>query len=583
MATSRRPRSNPFDANLQEVIKLEKERAVAAAVAPLEQQIGQQTVVIDTMGQKLREQNELLVKHMSMPFGYATVLTAQDEPNPDLFKRDALIRRVGLTNYQRGKIVGDQVVDGKALCRFKESEEDEILEIGIGCQPQIRLLEPADDGTSVTILVGDKPFQIGGYPEMELKPGDTVLITTDNQKPPTIIAKTQAVMPGTVANVTDVFKNGVAEVQGPGGAAKAVIAPEGIKSGDRVVLDHQNMVIIDVLPPVGNSLFKIADDLSVSWDDIGGLDDAKLELQQAIEWPITKKAVFAHYGTPIPKGILLYGPPGCGKTLCGKACFTSLAQLHGAEVKETGFIYCKGPEILDKFVGNSEAAIRDLFARGEDHYKKHGYPALLFIDEADAILRKRGTDAGCSGILNTIVPQFLSEMDGLTASHTIVMLASNRPDTLDPAVIRDGRINKRIKVRRPNEETAFDVLNIHLRDIPLHETNIDEVCARLMADIFSKSKVLYKVNGEYMFYLGHALSGSMLAGFVEEAKMFAIARDTSDSLTGITLDDFQASVVKLYESHQDVSHDYDLEDFAEEHGICGELSVIKMNSRHGDR
>ena len=582
MSGNRREINSPFSGELQEVIRLEKARAVEEAVAPLETRLESQSTIIDTMGQKLKEQQEMLVKHLTKPFGYATVLDVENDPDPLMFKHGKPVRHVGLTNYIRGKIVGHDVVDGKISCEFTEGETEEFA-IGInGDAAQIRLMEPEDDGTSVSILVGDKPYKLNGCPEMNLASGDTVLITADPNTGPSIIAKTAAVMPGPVAEVTEVFEGGMIEIQGPGGASKAVRGREGINQGDRVVLCHQSMTILAVLPKKGGSLFKVTDDLKVSWDDIGGLDYAKKELQQVIEWPVTRKAVFEHYGTPIPKGVLLYGPPGCGKTLCGKACFTSLAALHGAEVKETGFIYCKGPEILDKYVGNSELAIRQLFRRGEEHYQMHGYPALLFIDEADAILRKRGSDAH-SGILNTIVPQFLSEMDGLAASHTVVMLASNRPDMLDPAVVRDGRVDKRIKIKRPNEETANDVLAIHLKGVPLWNVDVDEICARLMADIFSKGKALYKVNNEHMFYLGNALSGGMLKGFVEEAKMHAIDRDTEDSLTGVTLEDFRSAVEKIYQSHQDVSHDYDLDDFAEEKGICGELSVIKMNNRHGDR
>ena len=574
--------SNAFEGDMSDVIRAEKARAVEAAITPLEENLASNALIIDTMSRKLQEQQELLVKHLTKPFGYATVLDVNDDPDPVLFKKGKVVRHTGLTNYMRGKIVGDSVVDGKISCEFREGEIEDFV-IGInGEDAQIRLMEPEDDGTSVSILIGDKPVYLGGSPELKLEPGDTVLITLDPQAPPSIVVKTHSVMPGSVAEVIEVFENGTLEVQGPGGASKAVRGREGVAQGDRVVLDHQSMTVIDVLPKKGGSLFKVNDDITVSWDDIGGLDYAKKELQQVIEWPVTRKAVFEHYGSPIPKGILLYGPPGCGKTLCGKACFTSLAALHGAEVKETGFIYCKGPEILDKYVGNSELAIRQLFRRGEEHYAEHGYPALLFIDEADSILRKRGNDTH-SGILNTIVPQFLSEMDGLSSSHTIVILATNRPDMLDPAVVRDGRINKRVKIKRPNDETAADVLAIHLKGVPLWDTSVDEICARLLADIFSKTKALYKVNNEHMFTLGDALSGGMLKGFVDEAKMQAIDRDTSEKLTGVTLADFKFAVQKIYESHQDVAHDYDLEDFAEEKGICGELSVIKMNNRHGDR
>lgn len=552
-----------------------------------DKRISEQASIIQAQGVKIQELHGKLVNCLSQPYGYATVLEVVDTPDPALFLTDKQVRKVGSTQHLRGKIVtaeeGEEEAEGKVKCAF--GDESDWYHIGTHGPAEVRIIDPkgfdAEDGSSISILIGDKPIQLTGCPELKLNYGDTVLTIISQDAPPKIIKKTNSVMPGATAEVVNVLENKRLVVQSTGSNASKCVIGENVKVGDSVVLDHLGMVVIDVIPKKTVD-FKVAAHLNVSWDDIGGLVGAKKSLRQVIEWPVTRKSVFEHYGTPTPKGVLLYGPPGCGKTLCGKACFTSLAKLHGADVQDTGFIYCKGPEILDKFVGNSELAVRQLFRRGEEHYKTHGYPALLFIDEADAILRKRGSGMQ-GGVIDSIVPQFLSEMDGLESSHTIVMLASNRPDMLDPAVVRDGRIDRRIKIKRPNEATAQDILEIHLKAVPLWETSVDEICSVMMSEVFSSAKGLYRINGEHMFTLGDALSGGMLKGFVDEAKMFAIDRDSEDSLTGVSLMDFKASIEKIYHSHQDVSHDYDVQDFAEENGITGELSVVKMNDKHGDR
>src|SRR5208283_4208865 len=175
--------------------------------------------------------------------------------------------------------------------------------------------------------------------------------------------------------------------------------------------------------------------------------------KEAIELPFTHKDIFAHYNKKPPKGLLLYGPPGCGKTLVGKATTNSLANIFGAKAISSGFIYVKGPEILNMYVGESGRRIREIFQRGRKHFDKYKFPAVIFIDEAEAVLSERGTSRS-SDVDKTIVPMFLSEMDGLDENHAIVMLATNRPKMLDPAVVREGRVDRHIKVSRPTVETA---------------------------------------------------------------------------------------------------------------------------------
>lgn len=260
------------------------------------------------------------------------------------------------------------------------------------------------------------------------------------------------------------------------GSPRRVVCSIEIEDGDRVLVDANNTVALKNYGK-DTTKFSFDGDTGITWDDVGGLEKAKQALKEAIELPNKHPDLFKKYNKRIPKGVMLYGPTGTGKTLLAKAAATSLATIHGTSAKSTGFIYVKGPELLNMWVGNTEAEIRGLFARGRDHFKKNGYPAILFIDEADAILGARGGSShGSEGTLaNTIVPQFLSEMDGLQDSGVFVLLATNRPDVLDPAVTRDGRIDRKVAVLRPEQQAAGDILKIHLRNRPLSGADVNTI------------------------------------------------------------------------------------------------------------
>lgn len=340
-------------------------------------------------------------------------------------------------------------------------------------------------------------------------------------------------------------------------------APE---AGDRVMVDATCNVVIRNLG-ADLSKFSFQGSTGISWDDIGGLHDAKADMQEAIELPSMYPELYRSYGKKPVRGVMLYGPAGCGKTLLAKAAATSMSKTHGASASLTGFIYVKGPELLDKFVGQTEAQIRSLFARGREHFRKHGYPAVLFIDEADAILGKRGARLNM-GTETTVVPQFLSEMDGLNESGCIVLLATNRPDTLDPAVTRDGRIDRKVKVTRPTRDGAEEVFKLHLRGKPLTEKA--EVFACRAADmIFDPKYELYEVvlkdKSTKSFTLGNLVNGAMIAGMIDNASTAAMRRDikSGGKARGIALADFQHAVDKLFVQNQHTNHETELEEFCE--------------------
>ena len=351
------------------------------------------------------------------------------------------------------------------------------------------------------------------------------------------------------------------------------------EAGDQVLTDPGGLVAIRNYGK-SKERFNFDGDTGVSWDDIGGLDVAKDALREAIELPAAHGELFKKYGKRISKGVLLYGPAGCGKTLLAKAAATSLANVFGAKAKSTGFIYVKGPELLDKWVGNTESMIRGLFARARSHKKDHGYPAILFIDEADSLLASRGSNY--QSMNQTIVPQFLSEMDGLDESGAFVLLATNRPDILDPAVVRDGRIDRKVGVSRPGRDVAQSVFKIHLRNRPMSKcTSMDEAVAVASNYAYDDRWVIYDVSWESkgqkhvsQMRFRDLISGASLAGIVEGAASRALKRDIAGkSFTGIKKEDLVESISAMFIENLEVNHDLAINDFA--NGLGGKVVEVQ--------
>lgn len=323
-----------------------------------------------------------------------------------------------------------------------------------------------------------------------------------------------------------------------------------LEEGDKVVLDPSGSVVLSVLPRAKKA-FEFEENTGVSWADIGGQPEAKRAFIEAIELPLTNPDLFTFYGKKAPSGIVAYGPPGCGKTMLGKATATSVAALSGKD-RRSAFLYVKGPELLDPYVGVTEAMIRGLFERARVHYSKHGTKAVIFIDEADALLGARGR--GWTTMEKTVVPQFLSEMDGLGTSAAIVILATNRIDQLDPAVIREGRMDRKIAVERPDEKAAADILKLHLRGVPL-AVKADDVKNRLAteiaADVYDRQRRMFEVmtdDGGRTIHMSDLVSGAMLAGVIGTAQSLAMQDDLErgGKPRGVSLLHFQEAVDQVF-------------------------------------
>lgn len=440
----------------------------------------------------------------------------------------------------------------------------------------------------VVINAGGKTVEVEAGAHKGLRPGQTVKVSGETLQIIEVVDDAPAA--GEVVPVVRVANATMAEVD-RNGASRAVTYHGALEEGDRVVLDQSGSVVVANLgkPPDDCAL---SEPTGVTWDDIGGLAEAKAQLREAVEYPSQHAGLMARYGKKPIRGVLLYGSPGCGKSLLGKAAATALAAIHGASAAAGAFFYVKGPELLNMYVGNTEQNIRNLFMAARRHKKQHGFPALIFIDEADAILGKRSSGLGGVGaaMSNTVVPAFLAEMDGLQDSGALVLLATNRPDTLDPAIVRDGRIDRRIRVTRPSQSDAVDILTKHFACAPL-TMPIDEAAHAAAAALYDKSPALYRVRkhssvGAGMAVtLGHMTSGAMLAGVVGRATSIAMQRELDgQGPEGVTAADIRAAVAQTFSQSRDMNHADELAEFCDgwQHEVAGVEKVTHRASANAN-
>jgi proteasome-associated ATPase len=348
-----------------------------------------------------------------------------------------------------------------------------------------------------------------------------------------------------------------------------------LKAGDEVRIDPSLHVAIEKMEDRKATSHLLDEVPTVTWEQIGGQTEAIAAIKKAIEYPLLHAGTFQRFKFTQPKGFLLYGPPGCGKTLIGQAAAASLSKLVGESAQATtgakgdkppvtrgAFLHIKGPEILNMWLGESERMVRDLFAQARARRKEGALP-FIFIDEAESVLGTRRASRSFN-ISSTLVPMFCSEMDGIESLHDVVIiLASNRPDLIDPAVLRPGRIDRKIKVSRPNRDSAGAILNVYLTDdLPLDRQWVDQhggdrkkasadLVEHALSAVFARNdenrllSIRLRSGQNKVLYRSDLISGAILASIVQRAKEQAIERVIAaggSDQGGMTLDDLVNSV-----------------------------------------
>lgn len=374
-----------------------------------------------------------------------------------------------------------------------------------------------------------------------------------------------------------------------------------LRAGDSVRLDQSGAVILERLarPEVEHLVLEEVPD--VSYEDIGGLTNQIEAITDAVELPFLHAELFVEHELPAPKGILLYGPPGCGKTMIAKAVANSLAQKVRQRKAELGeenaearsyFYNIKGPELLNKFVGETERQIRLVFQRAREK-SAQGWPVIVFFDEMESLFRTRGTGVS-SDMESTIVPQLLAEIDGVeTLQNVIVIGASNREDLIDPAILRPGRLDVKIKIERPDRDAAEAIFSRYLTtDIPICEIEVEELgggdpqkAVQAMVENAIHEMYLEEPQNEFLeityqngdkevTYFKDFASGAMIENMVRRAKKLAIKRFLETGEKGIRSQDLVDSVFQEFKEHEDLPNTTNPDDWARISGRKGERIVF---------
>jgi proteasome-associated ATPase len=358
-----------------------------------------------------------------------------------------------------------------------------------------------------------------------------------------------------------------------------------LRSGDQVRLDPRSNLLLEQLPRPEVEDLLLEEVPDISYADIGGLDEQIEQIADAVELPFLHQDLFAEHRLPAPKGILLYGPPGCGKTLIAKAVANSLAKKVADTIGEgkgrSYFINIKGPELLNKYVGETERQIRLVFQRAREK-SEEGWPVIVFFDEMDSMFRTRGSGIS-SDMESTIVPQLLAEIDGVEGLRNVIVIgATNREDLIDPAILRPGRLDVKIKIERPNVDAARQIFARYLTDeIPIAPTDsvpamIDATVAEMYRDddVNRFLEVTYQNGDKEVLYYKDFASGAMIENIVRRAKKLAIKRVIAGGEKGVRTEDLLASIKQEYKEHEDLPNTTNPDDWAKISGKKGERIVF---------
>ena len=491
----------------------------------------------------------------------------------------------------KGRLAAATAQNEKLSYTLRESREhiaalrDEVDKLTRPPSPYGVVASRNDDGTLDIHSMGRKMrVEVDPTLEMdEIEPGDEVYLNDSSA----VIGHRRSDPVGEVATLQHLLEDGVRVVVTGRGDEERVCELAGslrgtrLRLGDRVRIDPRASVVLEVLPRPEVDELLLEEIPDVGYDDIGGLGTQIEAIADAVELPFLHQELFAEHRLPAPKGILLYGPPGCGKTLIAKAVANSLARKVAAQIGEgkgrSYFINIKGPELLNKYVGETERQIRLIFQRAREK-SEEGWPVIVFFDEMDSMFRTRGTGIS-SDMESTIVPQLLAEIDGVEGLRNVIVIgATNREDLIDPAILRPGRLDVKIKIERPDAEAAGEIFARYLTDeIPIAEgasvpdlisATVDAMYADIPENRFLE--VTYQNGDREELHFKDFASGAMIENIVRRAKKSAIKRVIAGGERGVALEDLLGSIRQEFKEHEDLPNTTNPDDWAKISGRKGE-------------
>ncbi|HNJ96954.1 MAG TPA: proteasome ATPase [Ilumatobacteraceae bacterium] len=446
-----------------------------------------------------------------------------------------------------------------------------------------------DDGT-VDVLTSGRKMRVTLHPEIEqdevARGAEVVLNESFN-----VVLARRPEITGEVVTIKELLDDGVrALVTGRADEERVCELSDALRgavlrSGDTMRLDPRTNMLLEKLPRPEVEDLLLEEVPDISYADIGGLDNQIELIADAVELPFLYADLFAEHRLPAPKGILLYGPPGCGKTLIAKAVANSLArkvaEKTGGEKGRSYFINIKGPELLNKYVGETERQIRLVFQRAREK-SEEGWPVIVFFDEMDSMFRTRGSGIS-SDMESTIVPQLLAEIDGVEGLRNVIVIgATNREDLIDPAILRPGRLDVKIKIERPSADAAKAIFARYLTDeIPIAVgSSISRMIDETVAEMYRADEanefleVTYQNGDKEVLYYKDFSSGAMIENIVRRAKKLAIKRVIAGGERGVCLDDLLESIRQEYKEHEDLPNTTNPDDWAKISGKKGERIVF---------
>ncbi len=528
----------------------------------------------------------------------AEISNASEQSPDQIALRDALA-----ASQERNERLSATLIDAKEQILTLRAEIERLADPPNG----YAVFQTAHEDGTVDVISAGRKMRVGLSPEVSasnLSVGQELRLN----EAMTVVAAVGFESTGEIVTLKEILADGQrALVLGRADDERVVhlaepLLNQRIRSGDSLLFDSRSGYAYERIPKAEVEELILEEVPDIDYEDIGGLASQIEAIRDAVELPYLHADLFVEYHLKPPKGILLYGPPGCGKTLIAKAVANSLAkkvaEVTGQPEGRSYFLNIKGPELLNKYVGETERHIRLVFQRAREKASE-GMPVIVFFDEMDSLFRTRGSGVS-SDVENTIVPQLLSEIDGVESLENVIVIgASNREDMIDPAILRPGRLDVKIKIERPDAQAAGDIFSKYLTaDLPLHQEDLLEngsdphatvaaMIAQAVGLMYAESdenrflEVTYVNGDKEILYFKDFNSGAMIENVVARAKKSALKDFLADGSRGIRVQHLLDACIAEFHENEDLPNTTNPDDWARISGKKGERIVFIRTLVHG--